>query len=644
MATGSAKSSVPGGVKTLGPVSDLERHLPSEWWKGIFNAMYLKTDGDVVENEENTTNDINAVIQITGISKSDRILDLCCGQGRHCLELARRGYEKVTGVDRSRYLVRLAKNRAKQAELNVTFRESDARKFQIPKEPYACVLVLGNSFGYFDREEDDLLVLKRIREALRDGGLLLMDIANGDYLRDHYEKSVWEWIDPEHFVCRERSLSADGRKIISRELISHVSKGIIADQFYAERLYNVEQISELLEKAGFKSVRFHEPVQTESTRNKDLGMLASRMLLTGTIEKSPVVGDESADSSQCFFSDCTVVLGDPSLFDPVKPYKNFSEEDLVTVEKMKEALAEHKDCKFTYLNYHASLVSSLLTRPPKFVLNFCDEGFRNEPTWELHIPTIMEMLDIPYTGAGPAAMVMCYNKSLVRMIAGSIGVPVPKETYLDPDDQSANLPSEFPALVKPNFGDGSMGIRKESVVHNSDELLAYVNRIKEEFPGDPILVQEFLSGNEYTIGIIGNPGLSFEALTPLEVDYSKLPQGLPHILGYESKWEPDSPYWDGVKYREARIDEETRRRLTDYSMALFERLGCRDYGRFDFRADRSGVIKLLEVNPNPAWCWDGKMNLMAGFGGISYSSLLRKILEAADERNRARMDGPGAAP
>ena len=630
------------GIRTLGPVPDLERHLPADWWKDIFNPFYLKTDGDVVENVENTVNDVNAVVQITGIKPGDHILDLCCGQGRHSLELARRGYEHVTGVDRSRYLIRLAKNRARQQGLNLTFREGDARKFQIPKELWNCVLILGNSFGYFDREEDDLLVLKRVFEALRDGGVLLMDISNGDYLRENFEKSVWDWIDKEHFVCRERSLSSDGRKIISREIITHAEKGIVVDQFYAERLYNESQITEILERAGFRAIRFHEPLQTESTRNKDLGMMASRLLLTCTVEKAPV-SVEVATSGH-LFAETTVLLGDPSLFDPVKLYKNFSEEDFDTINRMKDALAELKDCRFHYLDSHESLISMLLTRPPRFVLNFCDEGFRNEPTWELHMPAILEMLGIPYSGAGPASMVMCYNKSLVRMMAQSLGVPVPLETYLDPDDQSANLPSEFPALVKPNFGDGSMGIRKGSVVHTSDQLLAYVNEIKEEFPGDPILIQEFLSGNEYTVGIVGNPGLTFEVLPVLAVDYSQLPAGLPRILGYESKWEPDSPYWNGVKYVEAEIDEETRRRLTDYAMLLFERLGCRDYGRFDFRCDRNGVIKLLEVNPNPAWCWDGKMNLMAGFAGMSYSQLLRKILEAAEERIRANPEGPGVAP
>ena len=89
-----------------------------------------------------------------------------------------------------------------------------------------------------------------------------------------------------------------------------------------------------------------------------------------------------------------------------------------------------------------------------------------------------------------------------------------------------------------------------------------------------------------------------------------------------------------MRYRPAELDVATRQRLVDAAGRLFTRLGLRDYGRFDFRVDGQGVIKLLEVNPNPAWCWDGKLNLMAGFAGMSYSGLLETIIETARERYR----------
>src|SRR5215470_10331744 len=87
------------GARTLGPVSDLERHLPSDWWRTLFNSLYLETDGDVIENDRNTSEEVDLLIRTVGLERNDRILDLCCGQGRHSLELARRGFPHVTGLD-----------------------------------------------------------------------------------------------------------------------------------------------------------------------------------------------------------------------------------------------------------------------------------------------------------------------------------------------------------------------------------------------------------------------------------------------------------------------------------------------------------------------------------------------------------------
>ena len=614
--------------RTLGPVSDLERHLPSDWWRTLFTAVYLATDGDVVENAANTRQEVDLLLASAQLEPGDRILDLCCGQGRHSLELARRGFRHITGIDRSRYLIRLARRRAKAGGLEVRFREGEARKIRAPDNGYDCVTLLGNSFGYFDREEDDLAVLSAIKRALRGHGRLIIDLTDGDWMRAHFEPRSWEWIDQNQFVCRERSLSADGDRLISREVVVHAEKGVIADQFYAERLYSRARIEALLSRAGFRDTKFHTEVEALSTRGADLGMMARRLFISAKSPEKPV----SRRNGGAFIPNVTVLLGDPRLPDTVKLTGAFNAEDFDTIARLKSALAELREYRFSYLDNHADLPEALRGEQPDFVLNLCDEGFRNDALMELHVPAFLEMLGIPYSGAGPAALGLCYNKSQVRAIAAACDVPVPLETYFDADDQAATIPSIFPALIKPCLGDSSIGITRNAVVHNPSEAVSYLAELRRALPGRPVLVQEFLSGNEYSVGVIGNPGIGFTILPILEVDYSRLPEGLPRILGYESKWDPASPYWTGITYHEARIDEELRRGMIDWSTALFERLNCRDYARFDFRADAAGEVKLLEVNPNPGWCWDGKLNLMAGFGGYRYADLLRLIIDAAQRR------------
>jgi len=618
----------PSPRSCLGPVADLEQHLPAEWWRKLFNALYVKTDGDVVENNENTRRDVDFIVSAAAIQPHSQILDLCCGQGRHCIELARRGFKNVTGVDRSRYLIRLAKKRAQNENLSVVFKEGDARNPRLPENTFDCVAIMGNSFGYFSNKQDDEKVLATVGKILRPAGQLVLDITDGAYMADHFEKRSWEWIDEHHFVCRERSLSADRERLVSREVIVHDETGVIADQFYAERLYTKETAGKLLEKTGFRNVRHHGMAEALSDRDQDLGMMARRLLISADAPLLPA----RKPKGKLQRIDVTVVLGDPRLPDAVKRNGAFNAEDLDTVRRLKDALRELPSYKFRFLDNHATLDRDLSELRTDLVFNLCDEGFNNDPFKELHVPALLESLGLVYTGAGPPALAACYDKGLVRAVALTLDIPVPLETYVRPGDQGATLPSVFPALLKPNYGDSSQGITKDAVVHNTKGLLDYLDKLRVDFPRQPVLVQEYLTGAEYSLGLVGNPDQGLRALPILEVDYSKLESDLPKILGYESKWEPESPYWKQIRYQEAQLSELIQQQLVEHSARLFERLGCRDYARFDFRADSKGEIKLLEVNPNPGWCWDGKMNLMGSFQGMRYSEFLGQILAAAVER------------
>ena len=612
----------------LGPVADLESHLPAEWWRKLFNALYVKTDGDVVENSENTRREVDFIVSAAAIQSHSQILDLCCGQGRHCLELAKRGFKNVMGVDRSRYLIRLAKKRAQNDALQVVFKEGDARNPKLAENSFDCVAIMGNSFGYFSNKLDDEKVLTTVGKILRQTGQLVLDITDGAHMAEHFERRSWEWIDEHHFVCRERSISKEGDRLISREVIVNDETGVIADQFYAERLYTRASITKLLEKTGFRNIRHHGTAEAVSDRDQDLGMMARRILLTADAPQLPV----RKIRGKLQQLDVTVLMGDPRLPDAVKRNGAFNPEDLDTIRKLKDALSELPAYRFRFLNNHATLERDLSELKTDLVLNLCDEGFNNDPFKELHVPALLEMLGIPYTGAAPSALAACYDKGLVRAVAHSLDVPVPLETYVRPGDQGATLPSVFPAILKPNCGDSSQGITKDAVVHNERSLLDYLDRLRTEFPRRGVLVQEFLTGAEYSVGLVGNPDIGVRALPLLEVDYSKLAPNLPQILGYESKWEPDSPYWTQISYHEATLPDHIQQQLIEHSARLFERLGCRDYARFDYRADAKGEIKLLEVNPNAGWCWDGKLNIMAGFQGMRYTELLHQILSAAEER------------
>lgn len=300
--------------------------------------------------------------------------------------------------------------------------------------------------------------------------------------------------------------------------------------------------------------------------------------------------------------------------------------------KLEEALGTIEHRSFELWNDHDHLFERLTNRRPDFVLNFCDTGFRNEARHELHVAALLEMLGIPYSGSGPVALGLCFDKALVRALATTEGIAVPTEALLQ---DGAALPRiRYPAFIKPNRADGSLGITEASVVADEEHARQYVERLRRELPGVELLVQEFLSGAEYGVGLIGNPDGGFESLPVLEVDYEGLPAGLPRLLPYSSKVDPDSPYWT-IAFREARLDRATCERLVESCVRLFRRLDLRDYARFDFRADASGEIKLMEVNPNPAWCWDGKLVHMGSVRGLTHGDVLQRILDAAELRVRS---------
>ena len=301
-------------LKSIGPVDNLESYVKADWWRQIFNANYLKTDGDVVEDETITRTEVDQFEAVASPAHDSAILDLCCGQGRHIIEFASRGYKNLHGLDRSHYLINRAETTARKQGRAVTFREGDARKLPFAADSFDLVILAGNSFGYFESPQDDIKVLNQIARVLKPFGKLLIDITDGEYMREHFQARSWEWIDKRHFVCRERSLSADQQRLISREVIAHVKKGVMADQFYAERLYSREALCELLNRLGFTKVEANSDILTDSQRKQDLGMMAKRFVITALIKKEWTIVRRHAQSKTI-----AVLLGDHRKIDKVKP-------------------------------------------------------------------------------------------------------------------------------------------------------------------------------------------------------------------------------------------------------------------------------------------------------------------------------------
>ncbi len=297
------------------------------------------------------------------------------------------------------------------------------------------------------------------------------------------------------------------------------------------------------------------------------------------------------------------------------------------------ALGDKSRYAFDYLVDHHDLAGALAGRCPRLVFNLCDQGFKNDPRKELHIPALCEVLGLPYTGAPPACLVLAFDKTVASAVARSVGVAVPRENLLREGTQFATCDVPFPALVKPNFADGSFGIFHDSVVRNQTELLSYLQRVGPYNLG-PLLLQEYLPGTEYCVVAIGNPRSGdFRVLPVLEKDYSGFGADYPPITGFEVKWwAQEQPFAYELDLRAAQLSTPEREAIERDAERLFRRFDCRDYAKFDFRRDAEGLPRLIDVNPNFDLFSDS-LAMMAELAGSSHAAIIDDILDSALRRH-----------
>jgi len=332
--------------------------------------------------------------------------------------------------------------------------------------------------------------------------------------------------------------------------------------------------------------------------------------------------------------DVGVLLGDPRLPYDFTEEGVLGEEEAKAVSLLEEGLASIEGYRFTYFTDHETLIDDLRSARLDLVLNFCDTGYRNNTMLVGPVAALLDILDLPYTGSNMTAMEVAANKTLTRALAMNLGISVPNETFIDLTASPLTRPRVYPALIKPNAAGGSFGVTSDSLVYNAAEAEKYLHWLADELKLTQAVSQDFLSGPEYTMGLIGNVESGFTILPPATVDYSSLDEDLSPVFTYSAKYKPDSRYWQQLRHVPAELDEVSRAEMFHSCEQLFRRLGFRDYARFDFRAGPDGKPRLLDANPNCGWHWDGRFAMMAGWAGHAYHDLLRTILETAATRYR----------
>lgn len=249
-----------------------------DWWKDLFDDIYLITDARSVCNEELTRKEVDFVEVYLKPGKNDNILDFCGGEGRHSLEMAERGYKKLTVLDYSRFLVTRGKNNAQNKGFNIRFMLGDARQAGLKGNQFHYVVLMANSFGYCFNDEDNLKVLQETHRLIKPKGEILLDVCDPDYVTNNFKPYSQHEANQDIVVLRERILNTN--KIMTKESVTSKTNGLIREATYCETIFSEKEIKYMFAKVGFKAIEVKRNF-TSHTKEGDYGFMTSRMVVKG---------------------------------------------------------------------------------------------------------------------------------------------------------------------------------------------------------------------------------------------------------------------------------------------------------------------------------------------------------------------------
>ncbi len=307
-------------------------------------------------------------------------------------------------------------------------------------------------------------------------------------------------------------------------------------------------------------------------------------------------------------------------------------DDHETIESVKNALLEKHEEVFI-VNADRRAPRRLEELRPEMVFNMA-EGMGGDSR-ESFIPAVLELLGIPYTGSSPLTLGLCLNKLRAKQILSCYGIPTPRYFVVEREYRGIKEGLDFPLIVKPIHEGSSKGIRNNSLVRNEEELRERVHTVISTYH-QPALVEEYLSGREFTVALLGNED-QIRVLPIVEIDYSTIPEGANPIYSYEAKWVFDRPENPLDIFRcPADLDDELYRTLCQLAVDSFRALGVRDWCRIDIRCDGSGRPHVLELNPLPGILPAPECNSCfpkaARAAGLSFSELVNTVVDIARKR------------
>ena len=301
-----------------------------------------------------------------------------------------------------------------------------------------------------------------------------------------------------------------------------------------------------------------------------------------------------------------------------------------TIELIKHGI-EATGHQYVFVEANENFAENIKKAKPDLSFNRA-EGLRGDSR-ESHVPAILEMLELPYVGSNVLTTAIGLNKAWTKKILLYHDISTPNFFICQTLKQAQTISGGFPYILKPNEEGSSIGITEENLVHDKTQLQTKLKQMISEHQ-QPILVEQFIEGREFSTGLLGRQGQDPEVLSILEIDFSKFPE-VGGVYGQRAKTVLDSL---DHYICPARIPEEMKKTVEQASVDIWYALEVKDFARIDFRINREGKLFFLEINPLPGMDFDTEENdlsfypYMAMTSGYSYDMLVRRLLESACSR------------
>jgi len=316
-----------------------------------------------------------------------------------------------------------------------------------------------------------------------------------------------------------------------------------------------------------------------------------------------------------------------------------------TIDAVANALSAFGDV--IRLEANADFPQNLRDARPDIVFNIA-EGLHGVNR-EAHVPAICEFFGIPYSASDPFTLSLCLDKAKTKETLAYHDVPTAAFSVMHEKRHSMGLgtPLRFPLFVKPIHEGSSKGITEANYCETPEQLRAQVEFLLERYE-QPVLIEEYLPGAEFTCAVLGN-GSAARVLPIVGMNFEALPDGALPVYGFEAKWIWDRPEKPLEIFEcPARITEELRSAIDEVVLRAYRVLGCRDWSRIDVRLDAMGKPNVVEVNPLPGILPNPADNSCfpkaARAAGMSYDELIQACLIHAAERQGIELGVTAAHP